>query len=88
MTVYDYKLPPPREVSPLIRTARWGLLGLGIVYGAVRLSYLSRREEKINIKNQEIAKRRINEHEIWFKEKSEKDMLNLAKEAGIVPKPI
>lgn len=30
-------LSEPILVSPLIRAARWGALGLGIVYGAVRL---------------------------------------------------
>lgn len=36
----------PVKVSPLIRTARWTLLGLGILYGTTRWNYLHRKEEK------------------------------------------
>ncbi|CAD5224080.1 unnamed protein product [Bursaphelenchus okinawaensis] len=33
-------LPEPINVSPLIRLGRWAALGLGVVYGAWRLSSL------------------------------------------------
>lgn len=36
----------PARVSPLIRTARWSLLALGILYGSTRWNYLHRKEEK------------------------------------------
>ncbi|GMS78534.1 hypothetical protein PENTCL1PPCAC_709 [Pristionchus entomophagus] len=33
-------LPAPIQVSPLIRFGRWAALGLGIVWGAVRLQQI------------------------------------------------
>lgn len=31
---------PPKKVSPLIRSARWGMLLCGIIYGQVRYQWL------------------------------------------------
>nr|CAH8855930.1 unnamed protein product [Trichobilharzia regenti] len=79
-------LLPPREVSPLIRTARWGLLAVGIVYGALRLKYLTKREKKIFERDRAIVEKRLKEYNIWFAEQSEKSLQDLAKEAGVSPK--
>ncbi|KAG5452101.1 hypothetical protein CSKR_201592 [Clonorchis sinensis] len=85
-SVHSIKLPAPREVSPLIRTARWGLLAVGILYGALRLKYLKSREVNIQKRNKIILAKRAAEYKEWFEEQAEKSARQLAKDAGIVPK--
>ncbi|KAF5402487.1 hypothetical protein EG68_02543 [Paragonimus skrjabini miyazakii] len=86
-SVYSVKLPAPREVTPLIRTARWGLLAVGIVYGALRLKFLKSREVNIQKRNQIILAKRAKEYKEWFAEQAEKSAKQLAVEAGVLPKP-
>ncbi|CAL8074593.1 unnamed protein product [Calicophoron daubneyi] len=80
------KLPAPREVTPLIRTARWGLLAAGILYGALRLKFLKSREVNIQKRNKLILRKRSEEYKAWFAEQSEKSLQQLAKEAGVETK--
>ncbi|CAD7088634.1 unnamed protein product [Hermetia illucens] len=40
-------LPPPVRVSPLIKFGRWSLLTIGIAYGAMHQSRLSKKEAKV-----------------------------------------
>ncbi|CAH8556976.1 unnamed protein product [Heterobilharzia americana] len=79
-------LPPPREISPLIRTARWGLLFIGIAYGALRLSYLKKREESIFKKNKVIIEQRLKKYNDRLAEQALKSLQELARETGITPK--
>ncbi|CAJ0931008.1 unnamed protein product, partial [Mesorhabditis belari] len=59
-------LPAPIAVSPLIRAARWGALGLGILWGAYRLCQIREyhadirewEHEKAVVKAQEAAKQK------------------------------
>ncbi|VDP26089.1 unnamed protein product [Echinostoma caproni] len=85
-SVHSIKLPAPREVTPLIRTARWSLLALGIVYGAIRLKYLKSREVNIQKRNKIIIEKRAKEYKEWFAEQAEKSAQQLAREAGVLPK--
>ncbi|OON15449.1 ATP synthase E chain, partial [Opisthorchis viverrini] len=82
-SVHSIKLPAPREVSPLIRTARWGLLAVGILYGALRLKYLKSREVNIQKRNNMLLAKRAAEYKQWFEEQAEKSARQLAKDAAI-----
>nr|CAK6929005.1 unnamed protein product [Fasciola hepatica] len=86
-SVYTVKLPAPREVTPLIRTARWGLLAVGILYGAIRLKFLKSREVNIQKRNKIILEKRAKEYKEWFAEQAEKSAQQLAREAGVLQKP-
>ncbi|CAK9301030.1 unnamed protein product [Gordionus sp. m RMFG-2023] len=44
MNLNKVVLQPPREVSPLIRGARWSFLLLGVVYGIYRNRSLTKKE--------------------------------------------
>ncbi|KAA0184228.1 ATPase F0 complex subunit E mitochondrial domain-containing protein [Fasciolopsis buskii] len=85
-SVHTVKLPAPRELTPLIRTARWGLLAVGILYGAIRLKILKSREVNIQKRNKIILEKRAKEYKEWFAEQAEKSAQQLAREAGVVPK--
>lgn len=85
-SVHCVKLPPPRTVSPFIRTARWGLLLAGVLYGATRLKFLKYREVGIQERNKKIIGKRVEDYKVWFAEEAEKSMMQLAKEAGVTPK--
>ncbi|CAH8583739.1 unnamed protein product [Schistosoma curassoni] len=82
-SVYVTKLPAPREVSPLIRTARWGLLAAGIVYGALRLKYLTRREKKISERDRAIIEKRLEEYNELCALQAQKSLEELSKATGV-----
>ncbi|KAL3865141.1 hypothetical protein ACJMK2_006762 [Sinanodonta woodiana] len=79
-------LAAPRNVSPLIRAARYVALTSGIVYGYRRYNKLAEQEKVIQEEENKI--RAINAQR--RKEKQEKalavQMAELAKEVGIIPK--
>ncbi|XP_018652241.1 hypothetical protein Smp_015980 [Schistosoma mansoni] len=82
-SVYVNKLPAPREVSPLIRTARWGLLAAGIVYGALRLKYLTKREKKITERDRAIIEKRLEEYNELHALQAQKSLEELSKATGV-----
>lgn len=75
----------PRNVSPLIRAGRWGLLITGLVYGRVHHSTLKKREERV--RQSEID--RVTQDAIDLlaekKIKADQSMVDLAHAAGIDP---
>ncbi|TNN15477.1 ATPase [Schistosoma japonicum] len=82
-SMYVKKLPAPREVSPLIRTARWGLLVAGIVYGALRLSYLTKREKKISEHDRAVIEKRLTEYNEWVALQKEKSLREATEAIGL-----
>ncbi|CAH8546939.1 unnamed protein product [Dicrocoelium dendriticum] len=82
-SVHKITLPPPREVSPLIRTARWSLLICGIVYGFTRLMYLRSREDAKQKEFKRIVKMRYEDHQRRYHEESEKTLRQLAQDCGV-----
>ncbi|CAH8518949.1 unnamed protein product [Schistosoma turkestanicum] len=82
-SVYVKKLPAPREVSPLIRTARWGLLAIGVVYGALRLKYLTKREKKIFEHDRAIIEKRIKDYNERFALESQRSLKELSEATGV-----
>ncbi|VDL95874.1 unnamed protein product [Schistocephalus solidus] len=82
-SVHTIHLPAPKAVSPFIRTARWGLLFTGILYGALRLKYLQVREVKIQKKNHAIIAKRKADHDMWCQYQAEQSMKQLLKESGL-----
>uniref|UniRef100_A0AAF5D8R5 ATP synthase F(0) complex subunit e, mitochondrial n=2 Tax=Strongyloides stercoralis TaxID=6248 RepID=A0AAF5D8R5_STRER len=76
-------LSEPIHVSPLIRAARWGALGLGIVWGAVRLCQI--REYHADIREYEHAKAvaKVEEAAIRKKWNSKDEMRYLMKTVNI-----
>merc|ERR1712121_428225 len=80
MSAFD--MGPAGKVSPLIKTARWGLLIAGIVYGYKRYNVLKAQED-------EIAAYEAKMKPIWDAEKAaekaklnREQMLILAKDTG------
>ncbi|XP_063216204.1 ATP synthase subunit e, mitochondrial [Bacillus rossius redtenbacheri] len=76
-------LPAPLRVSPLIRFSRWSLLLLGVSYGAVRYSVLSKRENalrEIEAKQKPIRDAKIAAEKARL---AKEEMAILAKEAGV-----
>ena len=82
-SVHKITLPPPKPVSAFIRTARWGLLITGMIYGALRLRYLQSREVSIQKKNQAIMAKRKAEYDQWKEYQAEQSMKQLLKESGL-----
>lgn len=82
-SVHDITLPGPKAISPFIRTARWGLLLTGILYGAMRLKYLQVREVGIQKKNRAIMAKRKADHDRWMQYQAEQSMRQLLKESGM-----
>merc|ERR1711970_302880 len=77
-----FDMGPALRVSPLIKTARWGLLIAGVVYGYKRYNVLKARED-------EIAAYEAKMKPIWDAEKAaekakanREQLLTLAKETG------
>ncbi|CAF0880010.1 unnamed protein product [Adineta ricciae] len=75
----------PRNVSPLIRAGRWGLLLTGLVYGRMHHNTLKKREERI--RQGEID--RVTQHAIHEladqKIRADQSMVDLAQAAGVDP---
>ncbi|UJR31979.1 hypothetical protein I4U23_019452 [Adineta vaga] len=75
----------PRNVSPLIRAGRWGLLVTGLVYGRMHHNTLKKREERV--RQGEID--RVTQHAIHEladqKVKADQSMIDLAYAAGVDP---
>ena len=82
-SVHKIVLPAPKAVSPFIRTARWGLLLVGVFYGAMRLKYLQVREVGIQKKNRAIMAKRKADHDKWMEYQAEQSMKQLLKESGL-----
>ncbi|KAM3172617.1 hypothetical protein ACTXT7_014177 [Hymenolepis weldensis] len=82
-SVHKITLSPPKPVSPFIRTARWGLLFTGMLYGAIRLKYLQVREVGRQKKNKAILARRKAEYDQWMEYQAEKSMKQLLRESGM-----
>lgn len=70
----------PVKVSPLIRTARWTLLLLGIAYGTTRWNYLHRREEKYRAHLRETKPIRDAEEAAKAKERAALEAIELKKQ--------
>merc|ERR1712241_444162 len=82
MSSAPFDMGPAVKVSPLIKTARWGLLLAGVVYGWKRYNVLKARED-------EIAAYEARMKPIWEAEKAaaaakanREQLLILAKEVG------
>merc|ERR1712212_59959 len=82
MSAAPFDMGPAGKVSPLIKTARWGLLIAGIVYGYKRFNVLKAQED-------EIAAYEAKMKPIWDAEKAaekaklnREQMLILAKDTG------
>ncbi|CAG0916481.1 unnamed protein product [Notodromas monacha] len=76
--------PPAVSVSPLIKTARWGLLILGITYGYKHNRTLAAREDKLR---EEEAKRKVIRDQQLAAEKgrlAKAEMDEIGKQAGIL----
>ncbi|VDD79796.1 unnamed protein product [Mesocestoides corti] len=82
-SVHKITLPAPKAISPFIRTARWGLLVVGMLYGALRLKYLQVREVRIQERNLAIMAKRKADHDLWMQFQAERSMNQLLKEAGL-----
>ncbi|KAK4470839.1 hypothetical protein MN116_006355 [Schistosoma mekongi] len=82
-SMYVKKLPAPREVSPLIRTARWGLLAAGIVYGALRLNYLKKKENKTFEHDRAVIEKRLKEYNELLALKAENSSREFAETIGL-----
>merc|ERR1712241_343767 len=83
MSSAPFDMGPAVKVSPLIKTARWGLLIAGIVYGYKRYNVLKARED-------EIAAYEAKMKPIWDAEKAaakakvdRANMIQLAKDVGV-----
>uniref|UniRef100_A0A0N4ZK76 ATP synthase F(0) complex subunit e, mitochondrial n=1 Tax=Parastrongyloides trichosuri TaxID=131310 RepID=A0A0N4ZK76_PARTI len=76
-------LPKPIEVSPLIRAARWGALGLGILYGALRLRQISEYHADIRQWEHEKAVAKVEEHAKTKKWAAKDEMKYLMKVVNI-----
>ncbi|VEL09295.1 unnamed protein product [Protopolystoma xenopodis] len=76
-------LRPPREVVPIIRTTRWSLLALGIIYGHYRLRYLQKREMTIQERLNEVRKQRICDINRLLQLRNHNQMNLLAKDCGV-----
>merc|ERR1712241_1506353 len=82
MSSAPFDMGPAVKVSPLIKTARWGLLLAGVVYGYKRYNVLKARED-------EIAAYEARMKPIWDAEKAaakakegREQLIILAKETG------
>ncbi|KAK4882828.1 hypothetical protein RN001_006147 [Aquatica leii] len=76
-------LAAPVRVSPLIKFARWSLLGSGILYGMFHNSRLSRKEaaiREVEDKHKAIRDKKLVEEKRLA---SERELNDLAKAAGI-----
>lgn len=82
-SVHDITLQAPKSVSSFVRTARWGLLITGVLYGAIRLKYLQVREVNIQKRNNVIITKRKADHDQWMQYQAEQSMLQLLKESGM-----
>ncbi|EUB63569.1 hypothetical protein EGR_01651 [Echinococcus granulosus] len=82
-SVHKITLPAPKAVSPFIRTARWGLLLAGVLYGALRLKYLQVREVGIQRKNRAIMAKRKADYDQWMEYQAEQSMKQLLRESGM-----
>ncbi|CAF0987693.1 unnamed protein product [Didymodactylos carnosus] len=75
----------PKNVSPLIRACRWGLLLTGVVYGRIHYKTVKAKEEKVH--ENEINKathhyiQKLGEKKIM----GEQSMVELAHAAGVDP---
>uniref|UniRef100_A0A3P9NW38 ATP synthase F(0) complex subunit e, mitochondrial n=1 Tax=Poecilia reticulata TaxID=8081 RepID=A0A3P9NW38_POERE len=69
-------MAPPVAVSPLIKTARWSALLLGVLYGKQRFDYLRpiAEEEK---RVEEVEKKLREEQERIYKQLSEGDKITI-----------
>merc|ERR1711962_1999187 len=82
MSSAPFDMGPAVKVSPLIKTARWGLLIAGVVYGYKRFNVLKARED-------EIAAYEAKMKPVWDAEKAaakaklnREQLIILAKETG------
>ncbi|KAI0982265.1 hypothetical protein GJ496_004848 [Pomphorhynchus laevis] len=70
----------PKNVSPLIRTARWSLLIAGILYGKMKYDRLQVIEAPIRKKEIELNTYRLAHEKAQKIEASEREQINVAKE--------
>lgn len=82
-SVHKITHPAPKAVSPFIRTARWGLLLTGALYGALRLKYLQVREVGIQRRNRAIMAKRKADYDQWMEYQAEQSMKQLLRESGM-----
>merc|ERR1712037_179642 len=85
-SVHKIHFPPAREISPLIRTARWGLFAMGITYGYLRYRYLCYVEPDRYLAYKARLKERGERYVRAFKRRERRENANLAKECDVVPK--
>uniref|UniRef100_A0A0B7BUB1 ATP synthase F(0) complex subunit e, mitochondrial n=1 Tax=Arion vulgaris TaxID=1028688 RepID=A0A0B7BUB1_9EUPU len=76
-------LAEPLAVSPLIRAARWGALGAGILWGAYRLTQISKYHADIREWEHEKAVAKAQEAEKQKKWASKDEMKYLMKVVNI-----
>lgn len=75
----------PRNVSPLIRAGRWGLLITGLVYGRMHHNTLKKREEKVRQGEIDRVTQDAIDQIAEKKIKADQSMVDLAAAAGIDP---
>nr|CAD7261159.1 unnamed protein product [Timema shepardi]CAD7405834.1 unnamed protein product [Timema poppensis] len=80
-------LVAPVRVSPLIKFSRWSLLLLGVSYGAIRYSSLSKKENA----NREIEAKQKAIRDVKLAQEKERlakeELAELARAAGVEPLP-
>ncbi|KAK3789526.1 hypothetical protein RRG08_004596 [Elysia crispata] len=79
-------LPAARQISPLIRFARWTALISGIAYGVTRYNYLAKREIGIQKHENEVREQYKKKKAIQDQISMKAEMEALGKEAGVVAK--
>jgi response regulator of citrate/malate metabolism len=75
----------PRNVSPLIRAGRWGLLLTGLVYGRMHHNTLKKREDRVRQGEIDRVTQDAIDQLAEKKVKADQSMVDLAKAAGIDP---
>ncbi|XP_044761162.1 ATP synthase subunit e, mitochondrial [Coccinella septempunctata] len=79
-------LPPPVQVAPLIKFARWSLLSVGVVYGAFHQRRFSKKEARLREIEEQHREAREAQLLIENKARQEKEMKEL--EALMNPKAV
>ncbi|XP_069674045.1 ATP synthase subunit e, mitochondrial [Periplaneta americana] len=79
--------PAPLRVSPLIRFGRWSFLAVGVAWGAIRHSRLSKKEaaiREIEDKQKAVRDAKLAQEKARL---AKEELDNLARQAGATPEP-
>ncbi|KAF2346537.1 ATP synthase F0 complex subunit E mitochondrial [Trinorchestia longiramus] len=75
-------LKPAVRVSPVIKTARWSALLLGVLYGSMHFKSLQKKENAFREEEARLAPIRQKQAEELKKIANREELLYLAKETG------